>query len=102
MNTDGSVSETNTGNILLVTGKKVVRPISPHVLPGIMEEEVCRLLLDWGYRVREEKVDPEGLFAANHIFVTNSLIGAVPVLGVDGKALSHSSDLPRKINDIIL
>ena len=102
MNTDGSVSETNTGNILLVSGKKVIRPVSPHVLPGIMEEEVCRLLLDWGYRVREEKVDPEGLFAANHIFVTNSLIGAVPVLGVDGKAFNRPSDLSRRINDAVL
>ena len=102
MNTDGSISETNTANILLVTGKKVVRPVSPHVLPGIMEEEVCKLLLDWGYRVQKEKVDPDGLFAASHIFITNSLIGAVPVLGVDGKALSRSSDLSRRINDIIL
>jgi para-aminobenzoate synthetase component 1 len=101
MNTDGSISETNTGNILLFTGKKVVRPISPHVLPGIMEEEVCKLLLDWGYRVRAEKVDPDGLFAASHVLITNSLIGAVPVLEIDGRALSQPSDLSRRINDAI-
>jgi para-aminobenzoate synthetase component 1 len=102
MNTDGSISETNTANILLVSGKKVVRPVSPHVLPGIMGEEVCKLLLDWGYRVQEERVDPDGLFAASHVFITNSLMGVVPVLGVDGKALSPSTDLSRRINDAIL
>jgi para-aminobenzoate synthetase component 1 len=102
MNTDGSISETNTANILLITGKKVVRPVSPHVLPGIMEEEVCKLLLEWGYGIQEERVDPDELFAANHVFVTNSLMGAVPVMGIDGKALSRSSDLSRRINDVIL
>jgi para-aminobenzoate synthetase component 1 len=102
MNTDGSISETNTANILLVVGKKVVRPLSSHVLRGIMEEEVCKLFIHWGYGVEEKKVDPDGLFAADHIFVTNSLIGAVPVLGIDGKALSSSSDLCHRINDTIL
>jgi para-aminobenzoate synthetase component 1 len=102
MNTDGSISETNTANILLVTDKKVVRPISPHVLPGVMEEEVCKLFLEWDYRVQEERVDPVELFAATHVFVTNSLMGAVPVLGVDGKTLSQSLDLSRRINDVVL
>jgi len=102
MNTDGSISETNTANILLITGKKVVRPVSPHVLPGIMEEEVCKLLLEWDYSVQKERIDPDGLFTATHVFVTNSLMGVVPVLGVDGKALGHSPDLSRRINDVIL
>jgi para-aminobenzoate synthetase component 1 len=101
-NTDGSVSETNTANILLVFGKKVIRPLSPHVLPGIMQEEVCKLLRDQCYEVEKEAVQPDRLFAADHVFVTNSLIGVVPVLGIDGKALNSSSDFCQRINHAIL
>jgi para-aminobenzoate synthetase component 1 len=101
-NADGSISETHTANIFLVFGKRVIRPLSPHVLPGIMEEEVCKLLLDQGYEVEKEAVQPDGLFTADHVFVTNSLIGAVPVLGLDGKALKSSSDLCRRINHAVL
>lgn len=100
-NTDGSVSETNTANILLVRGGKLLKPVSRHVLPGIMEEEVCGLLLGWGYRVKEEVVKPKDLFAADDVLITNSLIGAVPVLGVDGKPLKIPSDLCRRINDAL-
>jgi para-aminobenzoate synthetase component 1 len=102
LNTDGSISETNTANILLITGKKVFRPVSPHVLPGIMEKEICKLLLEWGYSIQEERVNPHKLFSSTHVFVTNSLMGMMPVLGVDGNAFSPSSGLSQRINDAIL
>jgi len=66
-----------------------------------MEERVCELFLSWGYRVEREKVMPEDLFSADNVLITNSLIGAVPVLGVDRKELKNRPDLCRKINDTI-
>lgn len=101
LNPDGSISETNTANILLTMGKKIIKPVSPHVLPGIMEERVCELFLSWGYRVEREKVMPEDLFSADNVLITNSLIGALPVLDVDRKELKNRPDLCRKINDMI-
>ena len=102
INPDGTVSETNTANILLTTGKTIIKPLSPHVLPGIMEEKVCHLFLDWGYRMEKEKVRPEDLFSADNVLITNSLMGAVPILGVDGRDLKTSPDLCVRINDTTL
>ncbi|MFC1532851.1 aminodeoxychorismate synthase component I [Thermodesulfobacteriota bacterium] len=102
LNPDGSISETNSANILLFTGKKVIRPASPHVLPGIMENEVCEQLKTSGFSIEEKKMFPKDLFMADGVLLTNSLMGAVPVLTVDGNAVKSSSDLYRKINEKVL
>ena len=37
LNPDGSVSETNTCNLMAVNKKTVMLPLSPHVLPGVTQ-----------------------------------------------------------------
>ncbi len=102
MNPDGTVSETNTGNIMLVRNRIVTIPVSPHVLPGTMAKPLLRLLAEWGYEIRKKQVLKEDLFEADLVLVTNSLMGAVPALSLDKKKLSDPSDLWRNINEIVL
>ncbi len=102
LNPDGTVSETNTANILLIKDKKVIRPVSSHVLPGIMEQVVCNLFYNRGYKVIRQKIVPKDLFSAGQVFITNSLMGIVPVLSLDGKKMPLPTDLWKKINDIVL
>ena len=102
LNPGGTISETNTANILLIKDKKVIRPVSSHVLPGIMEQVVCKLLYNRGYKVISQKILPKDLFFADQVFITNSLMGIVPVLSLDGKKMSPPTDLWEKINDIVL
>ncbi len=97
MNPDGTVSETNTANIILIEDRSVVLPQSSAVLSGIMQERVLRLLKEWGFNIKSKKVNPVDLFSAR-VIMTNSLIGAVPVLSVDGKDLPAPDDLWEKIN----
>ncbi|MCD6586052.1 MAG: aminodeoxychorismate synthase component I [Desulfobacteraceae bacterium] len=87
LNPDGSISETNTANILLINDKdkKVICPKSPHVLSGIMEKQVIQHLVNQGVQVENRKIMPEELFSADQVVMTNSLIGAVPVVSLDGE-----------------
>ena len=102
LNPDGTVSETNTANIILFKEKDVIRPRSRHVLPGIMQGVVCEHLLEWGYEIRDQDVRPEDLFSFDGTILTNSLIGAVPVVHLDRKKLTDSTDLCLKINQAVL
>ncbi len=102
LNPDHTVSETNTANILLIKDKTAIRPESLHVLPGIMDSLVCKLLADWGYTIETKAVPPTELFTVDEVLLTNSLMGAVPVLSIDGKSLSGPSALWQKINQEIL
>jgi len=99
LNPDGSMSETNTGNLLLIQGKTVIRPESPHVLPGVMEKQVLRCLEKSGYAVHIRKVMPAELFPSDLVILTNSLIGAVPALMLDGTALHLNAGVCQKITD---
>ncbi len=102
LNPDGSVSETNTANILLIYGKKVICPQSTHVLSGIMENRVIQYFVEQGFQVETRKIMPDDLFTADQVIMTNSLIGAVTVLRLDGKELNGSNNYCKKINEAVL
>ena len=102
LNPDGTVSETNTANILLIEGSTVIRPQSPCVLPGVMEKAVCRVLGGWGHTIVSRPIRPETLFDADLVILTNSLMGAVPALSLDGNALAAADKLCAEINAQVL
>jgi para-aminobenzoate synthetase component 1 len=98
LNADGSVSETNTANIFCEIAGKICRPLSDHVLPGIMEKAVCDLLEKWGRPVETRRLTPEDLQKADYVFLTNSLMGAVPVSHIGEWRMGECGELCRKIN----
>ena len=107
LNPDGSISESNSANILLIMGDHtVIVPASAHVLPGIMEREVCGWFTRKGWQVVRKSVKPDGIRKANQVLLTNSLMGAVPVLSLDGCSVgtdaSDPSDLWEAINRQVL
>jgi len=102
LNPDGTVSETNTANLLVVRGQTVIRPSSAHVLPGVMESAVSRYLEDRGYRIVTDQILPRELLEADLVLLTNSLMGAIPVLSLDGASLFPASDIWREINKNVL
>ncbi|MFC1828918.1 aminodeoxychorismate synthase component I [Thermodesulfobacteriota bacterium] len=102
LNPDGTVSETNTANIFLIKDKTLTIPSSTHVLPGVMEKAVCGLLSERRYKIEKKPMKPEDLFSFDQVLLTNSLMGIVPVVSIDGKKLSKPSDLWQKINQEIL
>jgi para-aminobenzoate synthetase component 1 len=98
LNTDGTVSETNTASLILISHKTAILPKSAHVLPGTMQKTVADLLENRGYELRHEPLLPDRMFSFDEILLTNALMGAVPVLGIDGKRLPKPTDLWKKIN----
>jgi para-aminobenzoate synthetase component 1 len=102
LNPDGSVSETNTANLLIIDGREVVRPRSPAVLPGVMAQAVSRQLAAWDYRVTERPVRPEALISAQTVLAANALMGAVPVTRIDRHNRPAGGDLWMRLNDAII
>jgi para-aminobenzoate synthetase component 1 len=102
LNPDGSVSETNTANILLVNKKSVIIPESAHVLRGIFQSAALELLASWGYVCEYQKIYPKDLVDSDQLILTNSLMGAVPVIAVDGKPTYCAKEFCEKINRILL
>ncbi len=99
LNPDGSVSETNTANIMIIEDKTVILPKSLHVLPGIMQEQICKVLSAWGYKIINRVIWPDDLSGDAKVWVSNSLMGAVPITCLDNQKKVQPSQLWHKINN---
>jgi para-aminobenzoate synthetase component 1 len=102
LNPDGSISETNSANILMIKGRRIITPLSPHSLPGVMEKAVCALLSGREYSIEKGKIFPEEIFSGDGVILTNSLMGAVPAERLDEKELADTSALCAEINRELL
>jgi branched-subunit amino acid aminotransferase/4-amino-4-deoxychorismate lyase len=70
-----------TSNVFVVVGERVFTPrLDGRVLPGVARGRVLRLLCD---RAREEPVSLKQLGKTDEMFVTNALLGVMPVSCVD-------------------
>jgi len=101
LNADHSVTETNSASVCCVFGNTACFPSSAHALPGTLAAEVRRLLPSWGFAVEDRRLTVEDLLAADHVFLTNSLMGAVPALSLHDAKLGYDSALCDKINRAI-
>ena len=102
LNPDGTVSETQTAGLLLVNGQQVVRPQSLASLPGVMAAALCRQLAAWGYCITERPVWPAELLSVQQVLAANALMGAVPVVAVDGQPRPGGDDLWVRLNDALI
>ena len=101
LNPDGSASETNSANLLLLYGDSLLLPSSPHVLPGITQELAAEILSDMGYSPRRERIFPGDLREADAVIITNSLMGAVSATQIDGQPLANGTDIASRITRIL-
>jgi para-aminobenzoate synthetase component 1 len=97
-NPDGTLSETNTANLLVVDGNTVCRPRSAHVLPGVMESCALETLGAMGYRIRHRPLYPVNLYDADQVLLTNALMGCVPATALDGSPLAAPDGLAADVN----
>ena len=98
LNPDGTISETNTANILVVSGKTVTRPRSSHVLPGVMQDAVCRRLRALGFSIEDHPIHSDAVLDADMVLLTNALMGAVPALSLDNRPLKCDISLAASLN----
>ena len=101
VNPDGTVSETNSANIILLQGSRAIIPQSPHVLPGIMQAQALRVLIDLGFAYEQHPAFPPELFTAEAVLLTNSLLGVIGAGSLDGKKVSRREPLVRRLNETI-
>jgi para-aminobenzoate synthetase component I len=101
LNLDRSVSETNTANLCSVFGNTACFPASEHALPGTMAAEVRRLLSQWGFAIEERRLTVEELLTADQVFLTNSLMGAVPAISLNDTKLNIDAALCDKLNEAV-
>ncbi|MFP4428415.1 MAG: aminodeoxychorismate synthase component I [Desulfovermiculus sp.] len=101
LNPDGTVSETNSANLVLICSSQAVFPHSPHVLPGIMQHQARIALGTLGFHCVQSRVLPQDLYSADAVLLTNSLLGVIGAGSLDGNPLSTRDDVVQQLNALI-
>lgn len=90
LNTKGEIAEGATTNVFFVKDQKVFTPpLSCGMLPGIIREYVLQT-----YAVEEKIISPKDIAAYDEMFLTNSLLGIMPVRKI-GDHVFDSMDFGR-------
>jgi len=95
LNTAGNLACGASSNVFLVKDEVLVTPdLESGVLDGIVRRTVLELAAHLGLPSIQRPVRPEEVDEAQEVFVTNTAIGIVPVVALDGRAVGRESVRP--------
>jgi branched-subunit amino acid aminotransferase/4-amino-4-deoxychorismate lyase len=95
LNTAGNLCEAAAANLFLVCGGKVLTPpVTDGALPGIVRAKILNLCPELGLPALEHSLSPANLQEADEAFLTNSLLGVMPLVSVDTIPLGDGTPGP--------
>jgi len=93
LNTDGYLAECTTSNFFFVKDQRLHTPsLQCGILPGITREIVLELAKEEGIEVQEGTYQPEDLWDADEVFLTNTGFGVLPVTTIETRPLTSSRE----------
>lgn len=88
LDTSGHLACSSVGNIFLWEGQRLVTPAEEcGILPGITRAAVMALAEEQGIEVTQDFIDVGRLHACDGAFLTNSLVGLMPLTRIDEREL---------------
>src|ERR1035437_1332576 len=91
VNTNGEVAETASGNLFWVYQDNICTvPTGRGVLPGITRAVVLEICQTLSLPVNQRVIKSEALRSSEGIFITQSVLGIVPVAAFDGEPVALS------------
>lgn len=95
LNTRGQVTECTASNIFIVRGDKLLTPpVQSGLLPGTIRRLVLENAAAAGYTGLETALEPLDLRQTEECFVTNSLLGVMPVTSLDDVQIGNGKPGP--------
>ena len=100
LNTGGNLACASAANLFLVVGGTLLTPdLASGALPGTMRDFVLSELAPrMGLDTAERPVRPAEFAAAEEAFLTNALLGVVPLTAVDGRPVEAGAPGPVSLD----
>lgn len=101
LNEKGNVAECCVSNVFCVKDATIYTPsVSAGILPGVVRGLVCKLLQNTHFKIEEMDFTPEFMTSSQEIFLTNSLMGIMPVKNVGSCSFPVPAKITKKIMEI--
>ncbi len=95
LNADGEIAEATGDNVFIVRGGTVLTPPPESgILVGITRKVVMELAEKLGIPLREQRIRPEELYAADECFLTGTAAEVIAVTKVDGRTIGDGRPGP--------
>lgn len=86
LNTDNKISETCVANIFFVKDGILYTPSeNSGILDGIVRQVIIKIAKNLNIKIERENYNLDELFLADEVFLTNSLMGVMPVSKIDNR-----------------
>ena len=93
VNAKGHVLEASRANLFIARANILLTPpLSCGCLDGITRGRVIQEAVQQGIAVREENLTVRDIINSDGAFVTNALIGLMPLASIDGRVLTMNQD----------
>ncbi len=90
LNTRGSVAEATVSNVFVVREGRLLTPtIECGALPGVTRAAVINLAHESAFDVDEAEVTLDGLRTSDEAFLTNSVMGVMPLTRLEGTPIGN-------------
>ncbi len=92
---DGNVTEGTSTNLFTVKNNRLMTPLAADAvgkdgaLSGVIRAVVIKEAKTLGIAFRKKRISKKELMACDEAFLTNSIIGAAPLIEVDGRAIGN-------------
>lgn len=84
LNTSGFLAEASVSNIFFVKNGVVFTPaVLCGIVPGIIRKTIINIAKSSGIKIKEGKYKPSEIKKSDEVFLTNTLIGVLPVTAID-------------------
>lgn len=97
LNEKEEITECSSSNILILKDGKFLTPCRES---GLLLGTTMEILIE-RMNVKEERLTIDDLYNASSVFITNSLIGALPVIQFENKTYSLTPELTNSVKSII-
>jgi branched-chain amino acid aminotransferase len=90
----GRVTEGSGDNVFAVAGDRLLTPPAINILKGITREAVLDLAARAGVRAEERDLTPYDLYTADEALLTSTVVGVLPIVELDGRAIGTGAAGP--------
>lgn len=98
---NGNILEGASSNVFIVKrGIIFTAPLSAPILAGTMRSWALKKIKQMKLKYKEKFFDSKELLSADECFITNSAVGVMPIVKIDGHKIGN--DKMRKITQILL
>ncbi len=94
LDVNGFVAETNSANIFVATGGRLLTPRRNSCMPGLTRQFVLEVGPESGYATAEEDISQADVYSASEVFICGTVCEIVPVTAVDGRQIGNGKPGP--------